>query len=66
MSNPDEADRQLGKADKEFDSLALDKETLKDLEAPADGGEAAKGGFGNISGILCFSKDCVTSPCQTK
>lgn len=46
--------------------LALDKETIKDLEAPADGSEAAKGAVGPISGILCFSRDCVTNGCATK
>ena len=66
MSNPNEMGGQAENADGEFDALALDKETLKDLEAPADASEAAKGGVGPISGILCFSRDCVSNGCATK
>lgn len=46
--------------------LSLDKETLKDLETQADGSEAAKGGLGAISLVLCISRDCVTQGCLTK
>lgn len=63
MSNPNEMDRHAENADQEFDSLALDKETLKDLEP--DGSEAAKGGVAAVSAIFCFSKECVTNGCLT-
>jgi len=68
MSNPNAMGREARTAEREIDSLTLDKETLKDLEVSADGSDAAKGGIavGPISGILCFSKDCVSNGCATK
>ena len=35
-----------GSEDKDEDSLALDKETLEDLDAPEEAAEEAKGGTG--------------------
>lgn len=45
------------------DALTLDKETLKDLEAPAEGSETVKGGVGTSD--LCLTRVRATDMCFT-
>ena len=64
MSNPDQSLPQKGSEaaePSEPESMALDKETLKDLDASGE----AKGAFGvdwtKIYTTECISKDCYTT-----
>jgi len=65
MSNPNELERQAERAAPDTDRLALDKETVKDLEAQTDASEAVKGGLPPTA-VLCLSHGCgVTQLCFT-
>jgi len=62
MLRPEDSRLHVEAAAEETDLLALDKETLKDLDAAGDQSAGVKGGM-PVTFIVCLSIECWTKGC---
>jgi hypothetical protein len=65
MTKPEQPQPERAADQKESEALSLDKETLKDLDAPESEQGDPKGGWFPES-LLCKTFNCLTEPCTIR